>query len=120
MNLPNNAFKEAIAEGRLQIGLWSALASNIVAEIIGDAGFDWILLDTEHAPNEIAGLLPQLQAMSRGTATPIVRPAWNDIVLIKRIMDLGVHSLLIPWVQSAEEARRAVAATRYAPDGVRG
>ena len=120
MNLPNNAFKEAIAEGRVQIGLWSALASNIVAEIIADAGFDWILLDTEHAPNEIAGLLPQLQAMSRGTATPIVRPAWNDIVLIKRIMDLGVHSLLIPWVQSAEEARRAVAATRYAPDGVRG
>ncbi|MGZ9104540.1 MAG: aldolase/citrate lyase family protein [Rhodoplanes sp.] len=120
MDLPRNPFKQALAEGRLQIGLWSALASHIVADIIADAGFDWILLDTEHAPNEIAGLLPQLQAMSRGTATPIVRPAWNDTVLIKRIMDLGVHTLLVPWVQSAAEARRAVAATRYAPEGVRG
>jgi 2-keto-3-deoxy-L-rhamnonate aldolase RhmA len=120
MDLPRNGFKQALAEGRLQIGLWSALASNIVAEIIADAGFDWILLDTEHAPNEITGLLPQLQAMSRGTAVPIVRPAWNDPVLIKRIMDLGVHSLLVPWVQTAEEARRAVEATRYPPAGVRG
>ena len=116
MDLPQNLFKQALAQGRLQIGLWSALASNIVAEIIGDAGFDWILLDTEHAPNEIAGLLAQLQALSRGTATPVVRPAWNDPVLIKRVMDLGAHSLL----QSAEEAKRAVAATRYAPDGIRG
>ena len=120
MDLPQNLFKQALAQGRLQIGLWSALASNIVAEIIGDAGFDWILLDTEHAPNEIAGLLAQLQALSRGTATPVVRPAWNDPVLIKRVMDLGAHSLLLPWVQSAEEAKRAVAATRYAPDGIRG
>lgn len=120
MNLPPNLFKQAIAEGRLQIGLWCALASNIGAEVIGDAGFDWILLDTEHAANEVAGLLPQLQAMARSTATPIARPAWNDPVLIKRIMDLGVHTLLIPWVQNAEEARHAVAATRYAPDGIRG
>jgi 4-hydroxy-2-oxoheptanedioate aldolase len=120
MNLPPNLFKQALAEGRLQIGLWCALASNIAAEVIGDAGFDWILLDTEHAPNEVAGLLPQLQAMARGTATPIARPAWNDPVLIKRIMDLGVHTLLVPWVQSAEEAQRAVAATRYATEGIRG
>ena len=120
MNLPPNLFKQALAEGRLQIGLWCALASNISAEVIGDAGFDWIMLDTEHAPNEVAGLLPQLQAMARSTATPIARPAWNDPVLIKRIMDLGVHTLLIPWVQNADEARRAVAATRYAPDGIRG
>lgn len=120
MDLPPNLFKQALAEGRLQVGLWCALASNIAAEIISDAGFDWILLDTEHAPNEVAGLLPQLQAMARSTATPIARPAWNDPVLIKRIMDLGVHTLLIPWVQSAEEARRAVAASRYAPEGFRG
>jgi 4-hydroxy-2-oxoheptanedioate aldolase len=120
MDLPRNLFKQSLAEGRLQIGLWSALASHIATEVISDSGFDWILLDTEHAPNEIAGLLPQLQAMSRSATTPIVRPAWNDPVLIKRIMDLGVHTLLVPWIQSAEEARRAVAATRYAPDGVRG
>lgn len=120
MDLPPNLFKQALARGRLQIGLWSGLASNIVAEIIADAGFDWILLDTEHAPNEIGSLLPQLQAMSLGTATPIVRPAWNDPVLIKRIMDLGAHTLLVPWVQSADEASRAVAAAHYPPEGIRG
>lgn len=120
MTFSRNAFKQALAEQRLQIGLWSALASNIVAEIIADAGFDWILLDAEHAPNEIAGLLPQLQAMSRTATTPVVRPAWNDAVMIKRILDLGPQSLLIPWVQTAEEARRAVEATRYPPGGIRG
>lgn len=120
MELPRNPFKQALAEGRLQIGLWSTLASNIAAEIIADSGFDWIVLDTEHAPNEITDLLPQLHALGGGTATPVVRPAWNDPVLIKRIMDLGVHTLLVPFVQNAEEARRAVAATRYPPAGIRG
>jgi 4-hydroxy-2-oxoheptanedioate aldolase len=120
MELNRNAFKHALAEGRLQIGLWSTLCSNIVAEIIGDSGYDWILLDTEHSPNELPGLLSQLQAMSRGTATPIVRPAWNDAVAIKRIMDIGVQSLLVPFVQNVEEARAAAAATRYPPLGMRG
>ena len=76
--LQRNVFKHAIAAGRLQIGLWSSLCSNIAAEIIGDAGFDWILLDTEHSPNEIPGLFSQLQAIGRGGTTPIIRPAWND------------------------------------------
>jgi 4-hydroxy-2-oxoheptanedioate aldolase len=115
-----NAFKAALQEGARQIGLWSGLGSNIAAEIIGRAGFDWIVLDTEHAPNEVPGLLSQLQAMSGGTAEPLVRCAWNDAVLIKRILDLGVRSLLVPFVQNAEEARRAVAATRYPPAGIRG
>src|SRR3974390_1731760 len=97
-----NAFKHAIAAGRLQIGLWSSLCSNMAAEIIGDSGFDWVLLDTEHSPNKIPGLMSQLQAMQRGTATPIVRPAWNDAVLIKRIMDIGAQTLLVPFVQNAE------------------
>jgi 4-hydroxy-2-oxoheptanedioate aldolase len=74
MELSRNVFKQALKERRLQIGLWSSLASNIGAEIIADSGFDWILLDTEHSPNEVPILLSQLQAMERGTATPVIRP----------------------------------------------
>jgi 4-hydroxy-2-oxoheptanedioate aldolase len=118
--LQRNAFKHAIAAGQLQIGLWSSLCSNIAAEIIGGAGFDWILLDTEHSPNEIPDLLSQLQAIGRGGSTPIVRPAWNDPVLAKRCLDIGAQTLLFPYVQNAEEARRAVASTRYPPEGIRG
>ena len=120
MDLQRNAFKHAIAAGQLQIGLWSSLASNIAAEIVSDSGFDWILLDSEHSPNEIPGLLSQLQALQRGTATPIVRPAWNDAVLAKRCLDIGAQTLLFPYVQNAEEARRAVASPRYPPQGIRG
>lgn len=120
MELRTNRFKAGLARGELQIGLWSSLCSNIVAEIIGDSGFDWILLDTEHSPNELPGLVSQMQALATGTATPIVRPAWNDPVLIKRHLDAGAQALLLPFVQSAEEARAAVAATRYPPDGIRG
>lgn len=121
MELQRNAFKHALAQGKLQIGLWSSLCSAIGAEVIGDSGFDWILLDTEHSPNEIPGLLAQLQAIGRGgTATPIVRPAWNDMVLAKRCLDIGAQTLLFPYVQNAEEAHRAVASTRYPPEGVRG
>jgi len=120
MELNRNAFKHALSQGRLQIGLWSSLCSNMAAEIISDSGFDWILLDTEHSPNEIPVLMTQMQAMERGTATPVVRAAWNDAVLLKRILDVGAQSVLIPFVQNAEEARRAVAATRYPPQGFRG
>jgi 4-hydroxy-2-oxoheptanedioate aldolase len=115
-----NSFKHALAAGKLQIGLWSSLCSNMAAEIIADSGFDWILLDTEHSPNEIPGLMAQMQAGMRGTATPIVRPAWNDAVLIKRILDIGAQSILVPFVQDADEARRAVAAAYYPPVGIRG
>jgi 4-hydroxy-2-oxoheptanedioate aldolase len=120
MELPRNEFKHALAAGRMQIGLWSSLCSHIGAEIIADCGFDWILLDTEHSPSDVPILVTQMQGMMRGTATPIVRPAWNDTVLIKRILDAGATSLLIPFVQNAEEARRAVSATRYPPGGMRG
>ena len=119
-DMPRNAFKHALAAGKLQIGLWSSLASNVAAEIISDSGFDWILLDTEHSPNEIPGLVSQLQAVQCGTATPIVRPAWNDAVLAKRILDIGAQSLLFPYVQNVNEARAAVASTRYPPQGIRG
>src|SRR6202165_5141810 len=119
-DMQRNAFKHALAGGKLQIGLWSSLCSNIAAEIISDSGFDWILLDTEHSPNEIPDLLSQLQAIQAGSATPIIRPAWNDAVLAKRALDIGAQSLLFPYVQNAEEAKRAVASTRYPPQGIRG
>jgi 4-hydroxy-2-oxoheptanedioate aldolase len=120
MELQRNAFKHALAAGKLQIGLWSSLCSSIAAEIIADSGFDWILLDSEHSPNEIPGLLSQLQAIGRGGSTPIVRPAWNDAVLAKRCLDIGAQTLLFPYVQNVEEAKRAVASTRYPPEGIRG
>jgi 4-hydroxy-2-oxoheptanedioate aldolase len=120
MELQRNAFKHALAAGKLQIGLWSSLCSNIAADIIADSGFDWILLDSEHSPNEIPGLLSQLQAIGRGGSTPIVRPAWNDAVLAKRCLDIGAQTLLFPYVQNVEEAKRAVASTRYPPEGIRG
>ncbi|MGE0063748.1 MAG: HpcH/HpaI aldolase/citrate lyase family protein [Xanthobacteraceae bacterium] len=120
MDFPRNAFKAALAAGKLQIGLWSSLGSAVGAEIVGDCGFDWILFDTEHSPNEVPDLLAQLQASQKGTATAVVRPAWNDMVLVKRCLDIGAQSLLLPYVQNANEAKAAVAATRYPPDGVRG
>ena len=101
VGLPPNRFKAALIARRRQIGLWSGLGSRITAEIVAQAGFDWIVLDTEHAPNEVPGLLAQLQARATGTAEPVVRPAWNDPVLIKRILDVGVRSLLVPFVQNS-------------------
>jgi 4-hydroxy-2-oxoheptanedioate aldolase len=120
VKVTENHFKRALAEGRRQIGLWSTLCHPTIAEIIAHAGYDWVLLDTEHSPNELPGLMAQLQAMQTGTATPVIRPAWNDPVLIKRVLDIGAQSLLLPFVQTAAEAERAVAATRYPPDGIRG
>ena len=120
MDIPTNALKRALLNGLPQIGLWSSLSSHITVEVIAGSGFDWLLLDTEHSPNEVTMVLSQLQAMTGGTATPVVRPAWNDAVLFKRFLDIGVQSFLVPWVQNADEARRAVAATRYPPEGIRG
>ncbi len=102
MEHPRNAFKHAIAKGELQVGLWCSLCSPITAEIVSHSGFDWLLLDTEHSPNEVPDVLAQLQAVQAGTASAIVRPAWNDTVLIKRFLDIGAQSLLIPFVQNPD------------------
>jgi 4-hydroxy-2-oxoheptanedioate aldolase len=120
MDLPVNRFKHALKNGKPQIGIWSSLCSHVAVEALADAGFDWVLLDTEHSPNELPMIQNQLDAMLAGTTEPIVRPAWNDTVLIKRYLDIGARTLLIPYVQNAEEAKRAIAATRYPPQGVRG
>lgn len=120
MELPKNAFKRALREGRTQIGLWSSLSSNYSVEVIAGAGFDWILLDMEHSPNDLESLLAQLQAAAPYPTHPVVRVPWNDMVTIKRVLDAGAQSLLIPYVQNAAEAMAAVAYTRYPPAGVRG
>jgi 4-hydroxy-2-oxoheptanedioate aldolase len=86
----------------LQIGQWHSLSSHLVVEILADSGFDWILLDTEHAPNELPMVLTQLQATSGGKAHQVVRPAWNDQVIIKRLLDIGAQSLLIPYVETED------------------
>jgi 4-hydroxy-2-oxoheptanedioate aldolase len=120
MDLPANPLKRALHEGRTQIGLWSQLTSPTAVEVLADSGFDFLVLDTEHAPNELPAIVAQLRAMAGGTGSPVVRVAWNDMVLVKRLLDVGAQSLLVPFVQNAEEARRAVAATRYPPHGIRG
>ncbi|MBI3374814.1 MAG: HpcH/HpaI aldolase/citrate lyase family protein [Betaproteobacteria bacterium] len=120
MDLPQNPFKRALKAGRPQIGLWSSLSSNYTVEVIAGAGFDWILIDMEHSPNDLESLLSQLQAAAPYPSHPVVRVPWNDMVTIKRVLDAGAQSLLIPYVQSAEEAKQAVAHTRYPPAGVRG
>ncbi len=120
MELPVNEFKAKLRAGKSQIGLWCGLPGSYAAEIVAPAGFDWVLFDTEHSPSDVLTVLPQLQAVAPYPVSPVVRPAVNDAVLIKRFLDIGVQTLLIPYVQNADEAKAAVAATRYPPEGIRG
>jgi 4-hydroxy-2-oxoheptanedioate aldolase len=120
MDLPQNSFKRALKDGKPQIGLWSSLSSNYSVEVIAGAGFDWLLLDSEHSPNDLESLLTQLQAAAPYPTTSIVRVPWNDMVTIKRVLDIGAQALLVPYVSTAEEAVAAVSYTRYPPKGVRG
>lgn len=120
MDLQRNEFKRALAAGRTQIGLWSSLSSSYTVEVIAGAGFDWILLDMEHSPNDLENLLTQLQAAAPYPTASVVRVPWNDMVTIKRVLDIGAQSLLVPFVSTADEARAAVSFTRYPPLGVRG
>jgi 4-hydroxy-2-oxoheptanedioate aldolase len=115
-----NLFKRAIAAGQPQIGFWQALASPYTCEICAGAGFDWLLIDAEHAPNDIPLVLAQLQAAAAYPVEAVVRPPVGDPVLIKQYLDIGARTLLIPMVESREEAERLVAATRYPPVGTRG
>ena len=115
-----NRFRQDLIAGKRLIGCWCSLGSPITTEVLGVAGFDWILLDAEHAPNDVLGLIPQLMALKDSASAPVVRPSSNDTVEIKRLLDAGFHNFLVPYVESADEARSAVAATRYPPAGVRG
>lgn len=120
MQLASNRFTQALKNKHKQIGLWVSLRNNLSAEILSYCGYDWVLVDMEHTPNDINTVLGQLQAFAHSGSTAIVRPEWNDAVLVKRLLDLGAQGLLFPMVQSVEEAERAVAATRYPPRGIRG
>jgi 4-hydroxy-2-oxoheptanedioate aldolase len=120
MNLPPNPFGRALAAGDKQIGLWISLCSNVAAEVTAHAGFDWALVDMEHSPNDYLSVLGQLQVFAGSNTTALVRVEWNDAVAVKRLLDLGAQGLLFPMIQSVEEAEKAVAATRYPPQGIRG
>jgi 4-hydroxy-2-oxoheptanedioate aldolase len=116
-----NRFKAAIQNGDKQIGLWTGLRSTLVAEMLSHvSGFDWFVIDMEHSPNELNDVLLQLQVSQTGHAEPIVRVPWNEPVILKRVLDIGAQTIIYPMVQNAEEARMAVDAVRYPPNGSRG
>jgi 4-hydroxy-2-oxoheptanedioate aldolase len=120
MQTPINAFKAALAAKKPQIGLWLGLANAYTSELCAGAGFDWLLLDGEHAPNDVRSLLPQLQALAAYPSHAVARPPVGETALIKQYLDLGVQTLLVPMVDTAEHAQALVRAMRYAPQGVRG
>ena len=116
---PNRFRADLIAKKRL-IGCWCSLGNPITTEVLGVAGFDWLLLDGEHSPNDVLTFIPQLMALKDSVSAPVVRPAWNDPVEIKRLLDAGFYNFLIPMVETVDAAKAAVAATRYPPQGIRG
>ena len=120
MQLPANAFKAALRSGRPQIGLWLGLADAYVSELVASTGFDWLAIDAEHAPNDPRSVLAQLQALAPYPVQAVVRTPSGDPTLLKQYLDIGAQTLLVPMVESAEQAARIVAATRYPPTGIRG
>jgi 2-keto-3-deoxy-L-rhamnonate aldolase RhmA len=116
----DNGFKKRLVADDLQIGLWLNSTSALVAELVSYTGFSWVLIDAEHAPNDLAETVAQLHAFQGSPTSVIVRPPWNDMVMIKRLLDAGVQNFLVPFVQTVAEAQAAVAAVRYPPRGVRG
>lgn len=120
MDLPLNTFKQRLKGGEPLIGLWVGLADAYAAELAATLGYDWLLLDGEHAPNHLRSLLGQLQAVAPYRSQPIVRPPIGDAVLIKQLLDIGAQTLLVPMVESATQARELVRAMRYPPEGIRG
>ncbi|WP_100412701.1 4-hydroxy-2-oxoheptanedioate aldolase [Acidovorax sp. 69] len=129
MQTPINPFKQAMAQGQAQLGLWLGLADAYSAEILAGTGYDWLLVDGEHAPNDVRSILHQLQAIASAASAlpagvrpphPIARVPVGDTALIKQYLDIGAQTLLVPMVDTAEQAQQLVRATRYAPEGVRG
>lgn len=120
MQIKQNNFKRAIKSGKHQKGLWTTLANSYSTEAIAGAGFDWLLLDMEHSPNDVQTILHQLQTIAAYPVEAVVRPAWNDPIEIKKLLDIGVQNFLIPYVQNPAEAERAVKSVRYPPRGIRG
>lgn len=120
MDLPRNAFRAALKEGRRQIGLWCQIPDSGMVELLAGCGYDWLMIDTEHSPMRAEDTLPLMQAAAAYPVSCVVRPGWNDPVEIKKLLDCGAQTVLVPYVQTAEEAARAVAAVHYPPRGMRG
>jgi 4-hydroxy-2-oxoheptanedioate aldolase len=129
MQTPLNTFKQALAAQRAQIGLWVGLADGYAAEILAGTGYDWLLVDGEHAPNDVRSVLAQLQAIASAWSAlpegatrshPVVRVPVGDTTLLKQVLDIGAQTILVPMVDTAEQAARMVQGMRYPPEGVRG
>ena len=120
MDMPVNHFKQRLRSGEPQIGLWLGLADAYCAELAANAGFDWLLIDGEHAPNDLRGMLSQLQAVAPYPGHAVIRPVIGDTALIKQVLDIGAQTLLVPMVENAEQARQLVKAIHYPPTGIRG
>ena len=99
-----NKFKAALAAHQVQIGCWCALANPISTEVLGLAGFDWLVLDAEHAPNDVTTLIPQLMALKGSSSAQVVRVPTNEPIIIKRMLDIGFYNFLVPFVETAEQA----------------
>jgi 4-hydroxy-2-oxoheptanedioate aldolase len=115
-----NSFKLALAEGQQMLGLWVGLGDDNVAELCSHAGFDWLLIDGEHGPNDLRSILSQMRAVQGSATATVVRLASDDRVTIKQHLDIGAQTLLIPMIESAEQAREVVRSCHYAPSGARG
>ncbi|MFM0361359.1 4-hydroxy-2-oxoheptanedioate aldolase [Paraburkholderia sediminicola] len=115
-----NPFKAALANGQRQIGFWLSMADAYLAEVSATAGFEWLLIDAEHAPNDVRSILAQLQAVAPYSAEAVVRPVNGDPALLKRLLDIGARNLLVPMIDTADQACACVAAVRYPPHGIRG
>ncbi len=120
MQLPVNTFKQALKDGRSQIGLWHGVFAPYVSEMLAGTGFDWLCIDAEHSPNDPRNVLAQLQAISSYPVQAVVRTLSDDTALLKQYLDIGAQTLLVPMVESAQQAARVVASTRYPPHGIRG
>jgi len=115
-----NKTKRLLREGKTAIGGWVCSSDPAIAELMADCGFDFVVIDTEHAPQTLLGVQAHLMALKDTQATPVVRAVWNDFVVVKQLLDLGAEGIVFPWVSSAEHAKQAVASTRYPPRGIRG
>lgn len=120
MNMPVNQFKKALEARELQVGLFLGLADALAAEVIGSAGFDWLLIDGEHGPNDLRTIISQMQALAGFPVRPVVRTLDHDAARIKQLLDGGAQTLMVPMVESADDARALVQAMRYPPHGIRG
>jgi 2-keto-3-deoxy-L-rhamnonate aldolase RhmA len=115
-----NKLKRKLSAGKTTLGVWVSIPSPDVSEILSLMGFDWLVFDTEHSPMDVSTAQVLIQAMKGEETTPIIRVAWNDPVMIKRALDVGAHGVVVPWVNSREDAINAVRACKYPPKGIRG